>query len=92
MEHGAAWITYRSDLGPEEVDRLRSLAEGEDFVLVSAWDTGLPSPVVASAWGRQLEASSASDPLLGEFVRAFQVGPQTPEPGAPCTGGVGAPG
>lgn len=92
MEHGAAWITYRSDLPAEQVDRLRSLAEGESFVLVSAWDSGLPSPVVASAWGRQLEVSSASDPRLEKFVRAFQVGPNTPEPGAPCTGGVGEPG
>lgn len=92
MEHGAVWITYRWDLPAEQVDRLRSLAEGQSFVLVSAWDTGLRSPVVASAWGRQLEASSASDPRLEQFVRAFQVGPQTPEPGAPCTGGVGQPG
>lgn len=92
MEHGAAWITYRSDLPAEQVDRLQSLAEGQSFVLVSAWDTELPSPVVASAWGRQLEATSASDPRLEEFVRAFQVGPNTPEPGAPCTGGVGEPG
>lgn len=92
MEHGAVWITYRSDLPAEQVDRLRSLAEGQSFVLVSVWDTGLRGPVVASAWGRQLEASSASDPRLEEFVRAFQVGQQTPEPGAPCTGGVGQPG
>lgn len=92
MEHGAAWITYRSDLPADQVDRLRSLAEGESFVLVSAWDSGLPTPVVASAWGRQLEATSASGPRLEEFVRAFQVGPNTPEPGAPCTAGVGDPG
>lgn len=92
MEHGAVWLTYRSDLGASEVDRVRSLADGESFVLVSPWETGLPSAVVASAWGRQLEVSSASDPRLEQFVRAFQVGPQAPEPGAPCTGGVGEPG
>lgn len=92
MEHGAAWVTYSSDLPAEQVDELRSLAEGESFLLVSAWDAALPSPVVASAWGRQLAVSSVSDPRLDEFVRAFQVGPDTPEPGAPCTGGVGQPG
>lgn len=92
MEHGAVWLTYRSDLEASEVDRVRSLADGESFVLVSPWETGLPSAVVASAWGRQLEVSSASDPRLEQFVRAFQVGPQAPEPGAPCTGGVGEPG
>lgn len=92
MEHGAVWLTYRSDLGASDVDRVRSLAEGESFVLVSPWEAGLPSAVVASAWGRQLEVSSASDPRLEQFIRAFQVGPQAPEPGAPCTGGIGEPG
>lgn len=92
MEHGAVWITYRADLEASDVDRVRSLADGETFVLVSPWEADLPSAVVASAWGRQLEVSSASDPRLEQFVRAFQVGPQAPEPGAPCTGGVGEPG
>lgn len=92
MEHGAVWLTYRADLEASEVDRVRSLADGQSFVLVSLWETGLPSAVVASAWGRQLEVSSASDPRLEQFVRAFQVGPQAPEPGAPCIGGVGEPG
>lgn len=92
MEHGAVWITYGPDVPAAAVDRLRGLAEGQSFVLVSSWQDGLPSAVVASAWGRQLEVSSASDPRLEEFVRAFQVGPNAPEPGAPCTGGVGEPG
>lgn len=92
MEHGAVWLTYRSDLEASDVDRIRSLADGETFVLVSPWEANLPNAVVASAWGRQLQVSSASDPRLEQFIRAFQVGPQAPEPGAPCTGGVGEPG
>ena len=92
MEHGAVWITYRPDAPATAVDHLRRLADGQSFVLVSPWQDGLPSAVVASAWGRQLEVSSAWDPRLEEFVRAFQVGPNAPEPGAPCTGGAGEPG
>ncbi|MPZ29305.1 MAG: DUF3105 domain-containing protein, partial [Micromonosporaceae bacterium] len=49
------------------------------------------APVVASAWGKQLPLDSADDPRLKEFVRTFAQGPQTPEPGAPCTGGAGEP-
>ena len=45
----------------------------------------LPSPVVLSAWGRQLGVDSAADPAVAAFVRAFSQGPQTPEPGAPRT-------
>lgn len=84
MEHGAVWITYRPDLPSQQVERLRSLA-GRSHVLVSPYP-GLPAPVVASAWGHQVRLDSADDPRLERFVSRFRQGPQTPEPGAACTG------
>ena len=89
LEHGAVWITYQPNLPSDQVATLRQLADAQTFVLVSPYPN-LPSPVVASAWGRQLHLDSASDPRLDQFVRAFQQGPQTPEPGASCTGGSSA--
>ena len=91
MEHGAVWLTYRPDLARSEVRDLQELAEERSYVLVSPFP-GLPAPVVASAWGRQLVVADADDPRLERFVDAFERGPQSPEPGAPCSGGVGAPG
>jgi hypothetical protein len=90
MEHGAVWITYRPDLPGGQVETLRDLAQGRNYVLVSPYP-GLPSPVVASAWGKQLQLDSADDPRLEQFVSAYSQGPQTPEPGATCSGGVGSP-
>jgi hypothetical protein len=90
IEHGAVWITYRPDLPREQVDKLRELANSQSYVLVSPYP-GLASPIVASAWGKQLTLSSANDPRLEEFIQVYRQGPQTPEPGAPCTGGVGSP-
>ena len=90
LEHGAVWITYRPNLPEEQVQQLQELAEGESYVLVSPMEN-LPSPVVASAWGNQLQVQEASDERLEQFKNAFQQGPQTPEPGAACSGGVGAP-
>jgi hypothetical protein len=87
MEHGAVWITYRPGLPAEQVDKLRELADNETYVLVSLYPD-LPTPVVASAWGKQLRLDSAEDPRLEQFVSAFLRGPQTPEPGAPCRGGT----
>jgi hypothetical protein len=87
MEHGAVWITYRSSLPPEQVDKLRELANNKTYVLVSLYPD-LPTPVVASAWGKQLRLDSAEDPHLKQFVSAFRQGPRTPEPGAPCMGGT----
>lgn len=81
------WITYRADLPAAGVAELAAAASGQPYVLVSPWAGELPAPVVASAWGRQLRLPTAGDPRLAQFVRAFEQGPQTPEPGAPCTGG-----
>ncbi len=90
LEHGAVWITHRPDLPEEQADQLRQLAEGESYVLVSPME-GLPSLIVASAWGNQLAVGDASSESLQQFVSYFQQGPQTPEPGAACSGGVGEP-
>ena len=35
----------------------------------------------------QLALTGADDPRLEAFVKQYRQGPQTPEPGAACTGG-----
>lgn len=90
LEHGAVWITYRPDLPAEAVEQLRALVRGRRFVLLSPYPD-LPAPVVASAWGVQVKVDDAGDPRVGQFLVKYTLGPQAPEPGAPCTGGVGTP-
>jgi hypothetical protein len=90
LEHGAVWITYRPELPADQVEVLRQLARRQTFILVSPYPE-LSSPVVATAWGHQLKMDSVGDPRLGGFIRTYRVGRTTPEPGAPCTGGVGQP-
>jgi hypothetical protein len=70
---------------------LRALTQGHTHLLVSPYPD-LDSPIVASAWGKQLVLEEADDPDLERFVRAYSQGPQTPEPGAPCSDGIGRPG
>ena len=91
LEHGAVWITYQPDLEPDMVDTLRDLAGRSDYVLLSPWTDGLPAPVVASAWGAQLQLDSPADPRLVDFLTAYVQALSAPEPGAPCSGGVSAP-
>lgn len=90
LEHGAVWITYRPDLPQGQVDEIQRLASDNTYVLASPYPD-LDAPVVASAWGKQLRLESADDPDLERFVSAYAQGPQTPEPGAVCTGGTGEP-
>lgn len=88
MEHGAVWLAYDPALPAEDVDVLRALASNNGFVLVSPVED-MDSPVVATAWGRQLAQDAVDLTELTAFVNTFAQGPQTPELGAPCTGGMG---
>jgi len=95
LEHGAVWITYRPGLPAAGVTRLQDLVRGEPqakraYTILSPYP-GLPAPVVASAWGKQLRLKSAADARLQRFITTYAQGPQTPEPGAACSGGVGTP-
>ena len=87
MEHGAVWVTYAPQLESSQVEQLASYADTNSYVLVSPYD-GQKSTVTATAWGKQLSVDRADDPRLASFVKKYQQGAQTPEPGAPCTGGV----
>ena len=90
LEHGAVWITYQPTLPQSAVDQLRALVRGHDHVLLSPF-AGLPAPVIASGWGVQLQLAGADDARLPRFIKKYEQGPQTREPGAECSGGVGKP-
>jgi hypothetical protein len=90
LEHGAVWITYRPDLAAADIEVLEGLADGQTHLLVSPYP-GLTAPIVAGAWGAQQSFQSVDDDGIREFITSFQQGAQTPEPGAPCTSGIGEP-
>jgi len=69
---------------------LQKLARSQTYITLSPYD-GLSTPVVASAWGVQLKLEDASDARLLLFIAKYKQGPETPEPGAPCSGGTGTP-
>jgi hypothetical protein len=90
MEHGAVWLTYHPDLPAGEVEDLQNAVRGESFTLLSPYP-GLKSPIVLTAWGIQLELEDADDDRISSFIDLYQQGPQTPERGALCVNGTGAP-
>jgi hypothetical protein len=90
LEHGAVWITYRPDLPAEDIASLQELVGERQFVLLSPYPD-LPAPVVATAWGVQLPLDGVDAERLEEFITEYVQGAQSPEPGAPCVGGVGTP-
>ncbi|RAY17223.1 DUF3105 domain-containing protein [Actinomadura craniellae] len=90
LEHGAVWITYRPGLPAGQLDQLRDTVEKTDYTMLSPVPNQ-DSPVTLTAWGKQLKLQDAGDQRVSDFLRAFVKGPQTPEPGAACTGGKATP-
>jgi hypothetical protein len=91
LEHGAVWVTYDPDaLGDTEIETLRDSIPST-YMLLTPYP-GLPAPVVASAWGNQVELDGVDDPRLGDFIEKFRQSPDAPEPGAACTGAINGPG
>lgn len=84
MEHGAVWVTYDPEVVTgDDVEQLRELAN-QSYLLVSPYP-GIPSPVVASVWGHQIQLDGVDDERLDTFIREYRLNPEyTPEPGAIC--------
>lgn len=86
LEHGAVWISYDGISDVEQTTLTRDLGE-KTYRLMSPYpDQGDKTKL--TAWGEQLSVDSVDDPRIDVFVKKYRQGPQTPEPGAPCTGGL----
>ncbi|MDT8307731.1 MAG: DUF3105 domain-containing protein [Anaerolineae bacterium] len=88
LEHGAVWVTYDPSLPADQVAQLESLTRGDPYVLVSPYP-GQESPIIATAWGAQVDVDDANDERIEQFVLRYRTG--GPEPGAVCAGGLGEP-
>ncbi len=87
LEHGAVWITYDPSLPAGDMAILQAFGT-LDHVLVSPYP-GQGSPIVVSAWGRQLRLDGFDPYQVQEFVSEFRNNPATaPEPNGPCEQGT----
>ena len=63
----------------------KDIADEQGYILASPME-GLPAPVVASSWNHQILLQDANDDDLKRFIATYKQGPDTPEPGASCSG------
>lgn len=90
LEHGAMWITYQPNLPAAQLAQIKKDVTGQPYALVSPYP-GLPTPVVATVWGAQVQLPNANDPRLRTFIATYASAEQAPEPRGECTGGTGTP-
>ncbi|MCF3184901.1 DUF3105 domain-containing protein [Streptomyces polychromogenes] len=88
LEHGAVWVTYNDKAAKADVDALAGKVGKTPYTLMSP-DKEQAGAIMLSAWGKQLTVEKADDPRVAQFFTKYVQGPQTPEPGAACTNGLG---
>lgn len=81
LEHGAVWITYTPGLADDQRAALEGFGRRSE-VIVSPYE-GMDSPIVLSAWGRQLRLDTADETVIDQFIRAFK-NRTAPENNASC--------
>lgn len=89
IEHGAIWIAYDPGLDDAAKQTLRDLVQSQPKVAATPYE-GLETPIVVTAWARQLALDAVDDPRLVQFVEQYRAGGESPEPNAACVG-VGEP-
>ncbi|KUO04175.1 DUF3105 domain-containing protein [Streptomyces caeruleatus] len=87
LEHGAVWVTYTSKASKSDVEALAAKVKQTPYTLMSP-DEKQQDPIMLTAWGHQRTVTGAADPNVAKFFETYVQGKQTPEPGAPCTGGL----
>uniref|UniRef100_A0AAU1LPT3 DUF3105 domain-containing protein n=1 Tax=Streptomyces sp. NBC_00148 TaxID=2903626 RepID=A0AAU1LPT3_9ACTN len=87
LEHGSVWVTYNGKASASDVEALASRVGSTPYSLMSPYE-GQEGAIMLSAWGKQVTVDGADDPRVARFFARYVQGAQTPEPGAPCTGGV----
>lgn len=85
LEHGTVWITHDPDLSADDVVALAEQLPGNGIMSPRE---ELPSPVVVTVWGAQLQLDGADDRRLALFLEEYGDGHTAPEFGASCQGGT----
>ncbi|MER6998308.1 DUF3105 domain-containing protein [Streptomyces sp. NPDC000410] len=89
LEHGAVWVTYNDKAPAADVKKLKDKVGKTSYTLMSPVKDQAGA-IMLSAWGKQVTVDGADDPRVDQFFTKYVQGPQTPEKGAVCTGGMGA--
>jgi predicted small lipoprotein YifL len=85
LEHGAVWIAYDPDLDDAQKSALSSLVAQQAKVTATPYND-LESPLVVTAWARQMRLDSVDDPRLVQFIEAYRNSGNAPEPNNACQG------
>lgn len=82
MEHGAVVVQYDTSVSVEQIEILEEAGRSVGSDIIVAPRTGMPAPIVLTAWTKRLLLETASEDVVRAFAGEF--GNRSPEGGALC--------
>jgi Protein of unknown function (DUF3105) len=98
LEHGAVWITYKSELAEADKVKLRQITLDNPYILLSPFPSQ-DANLILSAWEVQLKLNGFDETKVQDFLKKYLFDPATregkesksPEFGSSCVSGTGQP-
>jgi hypothetical protein len=72
LEHGHIWISYKSDISQEALNRLIEIAEDDDWKVVLSPREENDSLIAVAAWGRLLKMDEPDFQKIEDFIKTFR--------------------
>jgi len=81
LEHGHIWISYKSEVGEEVINKLKEIVKEDDWKVVLAPRDKNETKIVLAAWGRVLKMEEPEYEKIKDFIKTYRNrGPEnTPE-------------
>lgn len=83
LEHGGVWITYQPTIEKSAVNTIKAKVKTSSATFSSPF-ANQKSPIVLTAWGKQLEVKDMNDSRVEQFLVKYRKGKQAPEPAGTC--------
>ncbi len=72
LEHGHIWIAYKPDAGGEVKNKLKEIAQKEDWKVVVALREANDAKIALVSWGRVLKMDELDYTKVEDFIRTYR--------------------
>ena len=72
LEHGYVWISYKSDVGQDTIDKLKEIVKSDDWKIIMAPRDKNDSKIALAAWGRVLNMDSLDEAKVKDFISTYR--------------------
>lgn len=72
LEHGYVWISYKSGVGDEAINKLKNVVKADDWKIVMIPRDKNDANIALVAWGRVLNMDSLNEAKVKDFIKTYR--------------------